>query len=178
MNVMVAEASQYANAGAKALSLSFKTWDRALKARHSTASTTTGTMSPETADGSPRNSKRKRAAKGNSKMPCDRSLKKNQTISERAAEVRQATERLAAALAAGRVRVKIGPQGAIAFEGWDANSRDGITDACAVRRLLATGNAMARLAIARAEQLAGRKLDMKTVASGLHTHDGVNWHRH
>jgi hypothetical protein len=112
-------------------------------------------------------------------MPCDTRLKPRQTISERAAEVRQATERLAAALAAGRVKVKIGPQGAIAFEGWDTNSRDGITDACAYRRIMATGNAMARLAIQRAEQLAGRSVDRAVVGHGIHSHDGGHtWHSH
>jgi hypothetical protein len=112
-------------------------------------------------------------------MPCDTRLKPRQTINERAAEVRQATERLAAALAAGRVKVKIGPQGAIAFEGWDANSRDGITDACAYRRIMATGNAMARLAIQRAEQLAGRSVDRAVVGHGTHSHDGGHtWHSH
>jgi len=112
-------------------------------------------------------------------MPCDTRLKPRQTISERAAEVRKATERLAAALAAGRVKVRIGPQGAIAFEGWDTTSRDGITDACAYRRIMATGNAMARLAIERAELLAGRKVDRTMVAQGHHSHDGgKTWHTH
>jgi hypothetical protein len=112
-------------------------------------------------------------------MPCDTRLKPRQTISERAAEVRKATERLAAALAAGRVKVKIGPQGAIAFENWDTTSRDGITDACAYRRIMATGSAMARLAIQRAEQLAGRSVNKQTVAVGVHSHDGGHtWHDH
>jgi hypothetical protein len=112
-------------------------------------------------------------------MPCDTRLKPRQTISERAAEVRQATERLAAALAAGRVRVKIGPQGAVAFEGWDTASRDGVTDSCAVRRILSTGSALARLAIERAELLSGRKLDKKAIAQGAHSHDGgLTWHSH
>jgi len=113
-------------------------------------------------------------------MPCDRTLKPRQTISERAAEVRQATERLAAALAAGRARVVINKAtGAIAFTGWDEASRDGITDACAYRRIMATGNAMARLAIEKAEILAGRKVDKQQVALGAHSHDGgATWHSH
>jgi hypothetical protein len=112
-------------------------------------------------------------------MPCDTRLKPKQTISQRAAEVRQATKRLAAALAAGRVKVKIGPQGAIAFENWDATSRDGVTDNCAYRRILATGSAMARLAIQRAEQLAGRTVDKQLVGHGVHSHDGgQTWHSH
>jgi hypothetical protein len=112
-------------------------------------------------------------------MPCDTRLKPRQTISERAKEVREAVERLAAAIASGRVRVKIGPQGAIAFEGWDVNSRDGITDNCAYRRIMATGSAMAKMHIARAEQLAGRSVNKQAVAQGHHSHDGgQTWHKH
>jgi len=113
-------------------------------------------------------------------MPCDTRLKPRQTIQERAAEVRKATERLAAAIAAGRVRVKVDKAtGAIAFDNWDATSRDGITDACAYRRLLATGNAMAILAIQKAEQLAGRAVNKQAVAIGVHSHDGGHtWHSH
>jgi len=109
-------------------------------------------------------------------MACDTRLKPAQTISERAKEVREAVERLAAAIAAGGVRVKVGPQGAVAFEGWDNVSRDGVTDGCALRRIMATGSAMARMHIARAEQMAGRPIDK---SSRLHTHDnGATWHKH
>lgn len=112
-------------------------------------------------------------------MPCDTRLKAKQTISERAQEVREAVTRLATAIAAGRVKVKIGPQGAIAFEGWDTNSRDGITDNCAYRRIMATGSAMAKMQIARAEQLAGRTVDKQVIGQGLHSHDdGATWHKH
>lgn len=112
-------------------------------------------------------------------MSCDVKLKPRQTISERAKEVREATERLAAALASGRVRVTVSPQGAVAFVGWDATSRDGVTDACAFRRVMATGNAMARLAIQRAEALAGRSVDKQVIGQGVHSHDGgATWHKH
>ena len=107
-------------------------------------------------------------------MPCDTRLKPRQTISERAAEVRQATEALAKAIAAGRVKAVVGPQGAVAFQGWDDTSRDGITDACAYRRIMATGNAMAKLALQRAEQLAGRGVNKQ---AQVHSHDGgATWH--
>lgn len=111
-------------------------------------------------------------------MVCDTRLKPRQTIQQRAQEVREAVTRLSAAIASGRVKVRVGPQGAVAFEGWDATSRDGITDNCAYRRIMSTGNAMAQMHIARAEQLAGRSIDKQAVAQGLHTHDGVNWHKH
>ena len=53
-----------------------------------------------------------------------------------------------------------------------------VTDACAYRRLMATGPALAKAAIARAEQMAGRSVDKMAVAHGHHTHDGVHWHTH
>lgn len=110
-------------------------------------------------------------------MPCDTRLKPRQTISERADEVRRAITRLSEALATGRAKVKVGPQGAIAFEGLTADERDGVTDACAYRRIMVTGSALARAAIARAEQLAGRSLDRRVIAQGTHSHDGgKTWH--
>ena len=112
-------------------------------------------------------------------MPCDTKLKPKQTISQRAAEIRAATERLAAALVAGRVKVAIGPRGEIVFQNWDATSRDGITDACAYRRIMSTGSALAKMAIARAEQLAGRTVNKQIIGQGAHSHDGgVTWHDH
>ena len=113
-------------------------------------------------------------------MTCDVKLKKNQTISERAAEVRAATERLAVAIATGRVKVVVDKAtGAVAFTGWEGNNRDGVSDACAYRRLMATGSAMSKMLIARAEQLAGRQVDKKAVAQGLHSHDnGLTFHKH
>jgi len=112
-------------------------------------------------------------------MACDTRLKPRQTIQERAVEVREATVRLAAALAAGRVQVKIGANGVPVFTGWDEQSRDGITDACAYRRIMATGSALARMAIAKAEQMSGRAVNKQAVAQGHHSHDGgATWHTH
>ena len=112
-------------------------------------------------------------------MACDTRLKPSQTISERATEVREAVTRLAAALAAGRVQVKIGANGVPVFTGWDEQSRDGITDACAYRRIMATGSALARMAIAKAEQMSGRAVNKQAVAAGHHRHDGgQTWHTH
>jgi len=112
-------------------------------------------------------------------MACDTRLKPRQTIQERAREVRSAVERLAQALAQGRVKAVVGPQGAIAFTGWDTASRDGLTDACAYRTLMRTGDAVARMHIQRAEAMAGRGVSKQTVASGLHSHDGgKTWHGH
>lgn len=112
-------------------------------------------------------------------MPCDTRLKPKQTIQQRAAEVRQVVAALASGLASGRVRAKIGPQGAIAFDGLTEAERDGVTDACAYRRLMASGSATALQAIARAEALAGRPVSRQMVAQGAHSHDGgATWHAH
>ena len=113
-------------------------------------------------------------------MSCDTRLKPRQTIQERAKEVREAVERLATAIATGRVKIVIDKRtGAIAFDGWDAISRDGITDGCAYRRIMATGSAMSKMLIAKAEQMAGRTVNKEAVAHGHHSHDGgKTWHTH
>ena len=74
---------------------------------------------------------------------------------------------------------KVGPQGAIAFLGLTDSERDGVTDNCAYRRLMASGSALAIAAIAKAEQLAGRSIDRQQIAVGVHSHDqGRSWHDH
>jgi len=110
-------------------------------------------------------------------MPCDTRLKAKQTIQQRAVEVRAMVARLSSALATGRVKAMIGPQGAIAFAGLSDNERDGVTDACAYRRLMVEGSALAKAAVTRAEQLAGRAVDKRAIAQGHHSHDGgQTWH--
>lgn len=111
-------------------------------------------------------------------MPCDTiRRRKDQTLQQRAEEVRAAVTRLEKLLASRKVRPVVGPQGAITFEGWTEQERDGITDACAYRRIMASGTALARHDITRAEQLAGRTVDRRVLASGTHSHDGGrSWH--
>jgi hypothetical protein len=110
-------------------------------------------------------------------MPCDTKLKSQQTIQQRAAEVRGVVAKVAADLAAGRIKPKVGAQGAIAFDGLTDQERDGVTDACVYRRIMATGSALAKAAIARAELLAGRSVDRQAIAQGHHSHDGgKTWH--
>lgn len=112
-------------------------------------------------------------------MPCDTKLRQGQTIQERASEVRRAVGSLDAALAARRVQLKVGPQGAVAFVGWGEADRNGVTDACAFRRILATGSALARAEIARAEAMAGRSINKQVIGQGAHSHDGGRtWHDH
>jgi len=110
-------------------------------------------------------------------MPCDTRLKPRQTIQSRKAEIQKVIERLSKGLTSGAIRVKVGPQGGIAFIGLSTEERDGVTDACAYRRLMVTGSSLAKAAIARAEQLAGRTVDRMAVAQGVHSHDGGHtWH--
>lgn len=112
-------------------------------------------------------------------MPCDTRRRPNQTISERKTEIRETVARLASALAAGQVKAVVGPQGAIAFAGLTESQRNGVTDACAYRLLMAGGSMLAKQAIARAEALAGRAVNKQTVAVGAHSHDGGHtWHSH
>lgn len=110
-------------------------------------------------------------------MPCDTKLKQGQTIQQRAEEVRTVVERLNQALVSGRVRVNVSKQGGVAFDGLTAAERDGVTDACAYRRLMVSGSALAKAAIARAEQVAGVSVNRQAIANGLHSHDGgKTWH--
>jgi hypothetical protein len=112
-------------------------------------------------------------------MPCDTRLKPKQTIQQRAAEVRAAVDKLALKLLKKQVRPIVDrATGAITFAGWSEQDRDGITDACAYRRLKAqTTNSLVLAEIARAEALAGRPVNTKALAQGVHSHDGgVSWH--
>lgn len=113
-------------------------------------------------------------------MACETTRKPKQTIGERIAEIMKAVALLDAKLKKRIVKPVVGPQGAITFKGWeDAAERSGLTDACAYRRIMATGSALARAEIARAEQLAGRTVDRKEIAGGTHSHDGgATWGRH
>ena len=110
-------------------------------------------------------------------MVCDTKFRPKQTQQQRIAEISEVVSRLSQALASGRIKAKVGQQGAIAFEGWNPEERNGVSDACAYRRIMLTGSALAKAAIARAEQIAGRSVDKQAVASGTHSHDGgATWH--
>jgi hypothetical protein len=108
-------------------------------------------------------------------MPCD-TIKRNVTPEVRKVEIEDALKRLEDALTRGQVKVVIGSNGAVALNGWTAESRDMVTDVCAVRRLLGKGSWPLRQAIAKAEALGGRKMNIQAVASGIHSHDGgITW---
>lgn len=112
-------------------------------------------------------------------MPCDTIPVDYQgrpiNIERRKAEVSNAIAILDAALKKRKVKPVVGPQGAITFAGdeWaEIKARSRLTDACAYRRIMATGSALAKAEIARAEQMAGRSVDRKVLAAGIHSHDG------
>ena len=112
-------------------------------------------------------------------MPCDTRVKRNQTLQQRASEVRDVVAKIGAKLASGAVKIKVGPTGGVALEGITDQERDDVTDACIYRRIMASGSAMAKLAFQRAEQLSGRSINRQSLAHGHHSHDGgVTWHHH
>jgi hypothetical protein len=112
-------------------------------------------------------------------MPCDRKLKAGQTIQQRVTEVKKAVERIQTGLTNGSVKAVVSPRGAIAFTGISDADRDGVTDACAYRRILVSGSALAREAILKAEIRAGRSVDKLVIGQGAHSHDGGRtWHDH
>jgi hypothetical protein len=104
-------------------------------------------------------------------MPCESISRKGQTLSQRKGEVLAAIAALDRDLLRRKVRAVVGPNGAITFAGWTEN-RAGVTDACAFRRIMATGSAIARAEIARAEQMAGVTVKREVLAAGVHSHDG------
>jgi hypothetical protein len=110
-------------------------------------------------------------------MPCYTIRASNQTLTERKTQVRETVTKLAAALVAGTVKPKVGPQGAIAFQGWTEQDRNRVTDVCAYRQIMSSGSAMAKLKIAQAEQLAGRPVSKQVLAQGGHYHGDV-YHSH
>jgi hypothetical protein len=110
-------------------------------------------------------------------MPCGTELKQGQTLSQRVTEVKKRVTLVDKLIAARKVTMKVGPQGAVTFTGISESDRDGMTDACIYRMLTRTGSAATKMAIARAEQLAGRSINRSVVAAGVHSHDGgQTWH--
>ncbi len=112
-------------------------------------------------------------------MACDNMRIGIQTLPQRKKQIADAVDRLNKALAIGEVGVKVGPQGAITFTGSAVSSILGsnkIADTCAYRKLVAMGSPSLQMAIQKAEMLAGRKIDPKAIASGVHSHTGgASW---
>lgn len=110
-------------------------------------------------------------------MPCDTMRLPNQTPAQRITEVRTAAQRIDQLVASRKIGVKVGPQGAVTFTGLSDADRARMTDACIYRMLTRSGTAATKMAIQRAEQLAGRSVNRAVVANGVHSHDGgTTWH--
>jgi hypothetical protein len=103
-------------------------------------------------------------------VPCDTKIRVGQQIDQRRREIQTAVDRLEAALGAGTAKVVVGPTGAVAFAGW--TDKNDVTDLCAFRRLTAKGSWALRQAVAKAQGIAGRTIDQRQVAAGVHSHDG------
>jgi hypothetical protein len=111
-------------------------------------------------------------------MACETMRRPKQTLEERIAEITKAVADLQSKIAAKVVKPVVGPQGAITFAGWDGPARAGVSDACAYRRVMATGSAITKAAIAAAERTAGRGVDRRVIGHGVHSHDGGStWHK-
>lgn len=108
-------------------------------------------------------------------MACNTQRREGQTFAERAAEVAAALARLRRYIAAGQVQIVVGANGAVTLTGW--KDRDGLTDTCAVRSLLAESAPEFKRALEAAERRTGRKHNPSAVAAGVHSHDGGRtWH--
>lgn len=122
-------------------------------------------------------------------MPCDTQPRRRRnartgkrdgellTKKEVIAEVEAVVRKIDQKVASGAVKVKVGPQGAVAFDGITDEERDGITDVCIYRRMMVSGSALARAKIQQAEMLAGRPVNRQVIGAGVHSHDGGRtWH--
>jgi hypothetical protein len=100
-------------------------------------------------------------------------------MEQRKKEIKGAIDKLAISVMKRQARIVVGANGSVTIVGWQANDRAGITDACAYRRLLVQGNALVQAELKRAEQIAGRTVDKRMLAQGIHSHDGGNtWSTH
>jgi hypothetical protein len=108
-------------------------------------------------------------------MPCDTKTLPGQTLTDRKNEVRDAIKALSAGLVSGKIKTIVGPQGAVAFDGWTERSR--VTDACAYRVLMVQGSALAKAKIEAAQTMSGRMINKQVIGAGVHSHDGgKTWH--
>lgn len=113
-------------------------------------------------------------------MACETRLKARQSIQERAKEVKGVVAFMDELITKGKVKVVVDKKtGAVAFTGMTDSEKDGVSDACAYRRIMATGSATAKMAIAKAEAVAGRSVSRQALAAGIHSHDGGStWSTH
>lgn len=106
-------------------------------------------------------------------MACETIIRRKQTRQQRIAEVKKVIETVDKRLANGKVKAVVDKKtGAIAFAGLEASERDDVSDACIYRKVMQSGSTAAKLAIAKAEQLAGRTVSQTALGHGVHSHDG------
>ena len=103
-------------------------------------------------------------------MTCDSVLRAQQTAAQRKAEIQASLLRLEAAMMKSEVTITIGQNGAIAFTGWSATDRGGVTDVCAYRKLTVARSFALKQAVMRAEAMSGRKVNEKAIAAGVYSH--------
>ena len=109
-------------------------------------------------------------------MPCDTVKELSDYQRE---QQQEALDRLEGMLNNGTVNVRVSANGAIAFNGWSEQDRAGLYDLCAYRRLSAENSPELRAAVMRAEAMAGTKVNERTIAAGVHSHDGgKTWGAH
>lgn len=114
-------------------------------------------------------------------MACDtRVQNKNQTLAQRKTQVREIIAFTDELIRKNKVRVVVDKKsGAVAFTGMTDAERGAVSDACTYRVIMATGSALAKQAIAKAELLAGRAVNRQALAQGVHSHDGGHtWSSH
>jgi predicted esterase len=105
---------------------------------------------------------------------------KGQTLSQRKAQVKDIIAFTDELIRKNKVKVIVDKRtGAVAFDGMTPQERGNVSDACTYRVIMATGSALAKQAIARAEQLAGRTVNRQALTAGVHSHDGGHtWSSH
>jgi hypothetical protein len=106
--------------------------------------------------------------------------RKGQTLTERKSQVKEIIAFTDELIRKNKVKVIVDKRtGAVAFAGMTDAERGGVSDACTYRVIMATGSVLAKQAIARAEQLAGRTVNRQALAAGVHSHDGGHsWSTH
>lgn len=98
---------------------------------------------------------------------CRRPMTAEEILEAEAARTAAVTETVSKALVAGTVRLQVSARGGIEFSGLGAGLRDGLSDEVIYRNILVNGSASAKAAIARAEQMSGRRVDPKIVGHVL-----------
>ena len=113
-------------------------------------------------------------------MVCDTWRKTpEQTLRERIDQIKARIAAIETGLGRNKFKVKVSPTGAVTFIGLNEEDRSGMTDACVYRRIMAGNSALAKMAIKTAERMAGREVDKRQLAAGIHSHDGgETWGSH